>query len=78
MSRWQQYYERLVNECNEYDLEDVSRTEGPIENLTSADVKGSLKKVKNGNAPGPSGITRDLLKALESLSQTSYTEYMRM
>ena len=63
MSRWKQYFEKLLNECNEYDLEDVSRTEGPIENVTSEEVKGSLKKMKNGKAPGPSGITSDLLKA---------------
>ena len=58
-SQWKQYFVKLLNECNEYDLEDVSRTKGPIENVTSGEVKGSLKKMKNEKAPGPSGLTND-------------------
>ena len=61
MREWKQYFEKLLNECNEYDLEDVSKSEGPI--ATSVEVKGSLK-MKKGKTPEPSGITSDLMTAV--------------
>ena len=63
MRQWKQYFENLLNECNEHELELVGKVEGPIENVTSEIVERALKKMKNGKAPGPSGITSDLLKA---------------
>ena len=45
----------------------MSKIEGAIEKVTSEEVKGSLKKLKNGKAPGPSGITSDLLTAAAEL-----------
>ena len=41
MRQWKQYFEKLLNECNEYFLEYVSRTEGPIENVTTREVQKS-------------------------------------
>ena len=62
MSRWKHYFEKLLNECNKHDLEDASRDE-PNKNVTSGEVKGSLKKMKNSNSQRPSGKKSDLLKA---------------
>ena len=62
MERWKSYFDELVNEANEYHLEEESKVERPIRQVTEEEVKGSLKNMKNGQASGPSGVTSDLLK----------------
>ena len=62
MERWKSYFDELLNEVNEYLLKEESKVEGPIKAVTEEEVEESLKNMKNGKAPGPSGVTSDLLR----------------
>ena len=53
MERWKSFFDELLNEANEYHLEEESKVEGPIRGVTEEEVEGSLKNMKNGKAPGP-------------------------
>ncbi len=62
MQRWKRYFSELLNEENQYKLEDHLKVEGPILGVTEKEVEEALQKMKRGKAPGPSGVTADLLK----------------
>ena len=63
MERWRSYFSCLLNKTNEYQLEEEDKVEGPIWGVTEQIVEQALKSMKVGKAPGPSGITSDLIKA---------------
>ena len=65
--RWRKYFENLLNVENPYEMEDVNKIEGPVEEITVAEVKRALKKMKRNKAPGPTGMTSDILKELEDI-----------
>ena len=48
MERWRGYFEELLNEENEHELEEVEEIEGPIENITEEDVNITLEGIKSG------------------------------
>ena len=60
--RWKSYFDELLNEANECHLQEESKVEWPIRGVTEEEMEGLLKNMKNGKAPGPSGVTSDLLK----------------
>ncbi len=62
MQRWKRYFSELLNEENQYKLEDHLKVEAPILGVTEKEVEDALQKMKRGKAPGPSGVTTDLLK----------------
>ncbi len=62
MQRWRRYFSELLNEENQYELEDHLKGEGPILGMTVKEVEEALRKMKRGKAPGPSGVTTDLLR----------------
>ncbi len=62
MQRWKGYFSELLNEENQYELEDHIKVEGPILGVTEKGVEEALQKMKRGKAPGPLGVTTDLLK----------------
>ncbi len=43
-------------------IEDHLRVEGPILGITEKKVEEALQKMKRGKAPGPSGVTTQLLR----------------
>lgn len=47
---------------NETDLEEVDVVVGSIENITEEEVGRALKEMKNRKAPGPSGVSINMLK----------------
>ena len=60
MERWRTYFSSLLNE---YQLEEEDKVEGPLWVVTKQIVEQALKSMKVGKAPGPSGVTSDLIKA---------------
>ena len=64
-ARWRRYFSELLNEENPYELEEVERTVGPINCVKELEVKKALRSMKQGKAPGPSGLTSEMLKAGE-------------
>ncbi len=62
MQRWKRYFSELLNEENQYELEDHITVEGPILGVTEKEMEEPLQMMKRGKAPGPSGVTTDLLK----------------
>ena len=60
--RWRRYFSTLLNEENPNHIEDVEVIEGPIQEISLDEVNGALKTMKNNKAPGPSGITSDIIK----------------
>ena len=62
--RWRKYFEELLNEANPYEREEEEKVEGPVERISEEEVKWALKKMKKGKAPGPSGLTSDILREL--------------
>ncbi len=62
MQRWKRYFRELLNKENQYEIEDHLKVEGPIMGVTEKEVEVALHKMKKGKAPGPSGVTADILK----------------
>ncbi len=62
MQRWKRYFSELLKEENQYELKDHSKVEGPIPGVTVKKVEEALQKMKSLKAPGPSGVTADLLR----------------
>ena len=60
--RRKRYFETLLNDENNNELEKESPVEGPIQEVTEGDVNKALKGMKNNKAPRPSGLTNDLLE----------------
>ena len=72
---WKDYMERLLNEENIWDKEvDCSVKEGPECLISREEVDRALKKMKNGKAPGQSGVVTEMLKASGNISVEWLTE----
>ncbi len=65
MQRWERYVSELLNEGNQYEIEDHLKVEGPILGVTVTEVEEALREMKKGKAPGPLGVTTDLLRYVE-------------
>ena len=62
MERWRCYFEGLLNEENEHLLEETEAVEGPVEEISREEVEDVLRDLKSKKAPGPTGVTSDMLK----------------
>ena len=51
-----------MNEENPYEVDEEDKVEGSSEDISEAEIRSGLIKMKKGKAPGPSEITRDILK----------------
>ena len=63
---WHQHYERLLNVEFPWDRENLPPAhpvQGPAVFIPREMVVGAVKKLKNGKAPGPSGVVGEMLKA---------------
>ncbi|XP_064086075.1 uncharacterized protein LOC135201128 [Macrobrachium nipponense] len=64
--RWKEYSEALLNEENErFPRGDGHTNCGPVTELTKAEVRVALGKMKNSKAVGPDGIPAEAWKALD-------------
>ena len=65
--RWHEYFKELLNEENERDeLEKVEVVSGPVEEFSEEEVKNAVREMKTGKASGPSGISAEYFKYLDS------------
>ena len=63
---WRKYFERLLNEEFDWDrdaLEAGLEVSGPIEAVTTVEVRAAIRKMKSDRGSGPSGLVADVLKA---------------
>ena len=63
---WMQHYERLLNVEFPWNVEDLSVADpvlGPPPLITQEMVEKSIRKMKKGKAPGPSGVVTEMLTA---------------
>ena len=63
MDRWKEYFMVLLNEHNDYKIDESAKSEGPLREITEVEVETALKGMKKGKAAGPSGLTSELLQA---------------
>ena len=59
LERWKEYFRNLLNEQNEYQMDDTPIIKGPLNEITEREVVTALKRMKTGKAPGPTGIASD-------------------
>ena len=65
---WKNYFEQLLNKENNSDIPEAAVVEGPLEEVTEEEVRVALSGMKGNSAPGPSGLTSDLIKfAVEAI-----------
>ena len=63
--RWKIYFEELYNEENQrVETEEADPVLGPVEEVTAAEVKQAMKKMKNNKACGPDMVPVEVWKAL--------------
>ena len=60
---WKDHMHEIMNVEHPYTSSDKPAVEGPCEEVTVAEVKSALRALANKKAPGPSGITAEVLKA---------------
>ena len=61
---WKQYMEKLLNEENEWDSNvECNVKEGPSCTIGRDEVVKALKQMRDGKAPGLSGVASELMKA---------------
>ena len=59
---WKEYEEKLLNEENDWNKSlERTKVEGPCEQVSTKDVMEALVLMNTGKAPGPTGITVELL-----------------
>ena len=75
--RWRKYFEELLNEENPYQVDEEEKVEGPVEDISEEEIKRALKKMKKGKAPGPSGMTSDILKEVGEIGTEELAKVFR-
>ena len=66
--RWREYFDALLNKENARELlSEIPPIEGPIHNVKMEEVRKALAKVKLGKAAGCSGLSIDMIKALNGV-----------
>ena len=64
-NRWKEYFNILLNVENERgELDEVAKTEGPINQISREEIKEAMRKMKSEKAAGPSEVVIELIKAM--------------
>ena len=62
--RWREYFEKLLNEENEWNDElSAEYVEGPADMISKEEVRQAIQDLKVRKAAGPSGVTAEMIKA---------------
>ncbi|KAG7497869.1 hypothetical protein JOB18_045303 [Solea senegalensis] len=66
MGRWNEYFEELMNEENEREqrVEEMTTVNHEVADISKDEVRGALKRMKNGKAVGPDDIPVEVWKCL--------------
>ncbi|KAG7470479.1 hypothetical protein JOB18_047048 [Solea senegalensis] len=66
MGGWKEYFEELMNEENEREqrVEEVTTVNHEVAEISKDEVRGALKRMKNGKAVGPDDIPVEVWKCL--------------
>ena len=66
---WKEYEEKLLNEENDWNKSmEITKVEGPCEQVSTEDVMEALILMNTGKAAGPSGVTVELLNVCKKES----------
>ena len=61
--RWREYFEKLLNEKNDWKDElSAEYVEGPADMISKDEVRQAIQDLKVRKAAGPSGITTEMIK----------------
>ena len=62
--RWREYFEKLLNEENEWNDElSAEYVEGPADMISKEEVRQAIQDLKVRKAAGPSGVTGEMIMA---------------
>ena len=62
--RWREYFEKLLNEENEWNDElTAGYIEGPADMISKEEIRQAIQGLKVRKAAGPSGVTGEMIKA---------------
>ena len=75
--RWRDYFSELLNVENESQMEEGERVEGPLQEITVEEVELALRAMKPNKAPGPSGLTTDILKSAGGVVLEQLTKVLK-
>ena len=76
MERWREYFSELLNEQNEYQVDEEVKVEGPVKEITEKEVETAINAMKQGKAAGPTGLTSELLQAAGNVGVREMTNIM--
>ena len=66
---WKEYEEKLLNEENDWNKNmEITKVQGPCEQVSTEDVMEALIPMNTGKAAGPSGVTVELLNVCKKES----------
>ncbi|XP_051779618.1 uncharacterized protein LOC127526820 [Erpetoichthys calabaricus] len=70
LSRWKEYFERLMNEENERErrLDDVEIVNQEVQRISKEEVRTAMKRMKNGKAVGPDDIPVEAWRCLGEMA----------
>ena len=77
-NRWRGYFDTLLNTENRREnLDEIATVQGPIEEITTTEVKKQLERMKANKATGPDEIPIELVKKLKDRGLVWITEVIR-
>ena len=63
--RWREYFEKLLNEENEWNDElSAEYVEGPADMISKEEIRQAIQDLKVRKAAGPSGVTAEMILTL--------------
>ena len=66
---WKEYEEKLLNEENDWNKSlEITKVEGPCEQVSTVDVMEAIVLMKRGKGAGPSGVTVKLINVCKKES----------
>ena len=69
-NRWKEYFNTLLDVENERgELEEVAKTEGPINQISREEIKKAMGKMKLGKVAGPSEVVIELIKVMGGMAR---------